>query len=367
MIYLLCYVASSFFAYVAYKSKAKPAVIIWSVLSIAVTVILAGLRDYSIGIDVENYRTFHLYWGRASAAGNLGEYLKFYSKFEHEYIFALLIGSIAQYIGDFRLFLFVCHTVIITGIYMGAYRQRKNVNPAIVMFLFYLYFYSHSLNVMRQYMAMAIIFAFFADIQEGKYFRYTVVVFISMLIHTTAFIGLAPMIMYVFLKHKKYFGAPKRKKKMVVFLLLCGLILFVPLIKIMMSLGFLSGFAYYIEGDEKGWPIIVTAFLLVELIGVYIFRRQFKMASPYSDFFVMCSIAYILLQQLGGLMNYGKRIAAYFSLANIITIALLTRSSKQNDNKLLINAGVITLSLLYWFYIYVIQNASQTYPYVLGV
>ena len=355
MVYLLCFGASALFAQLAYKSKIKPAIIIWSVLSIAVTVILAGLRDYSIGIDVENYRTFRLYWGQAFASGNLGEYLKFYSRFEHEYIFALIIGCIAQYTGSFRLFLFVCHTVIITGVYIGAYRQRKNVNPAMVMLLFYLYFYSHSLNVMRQYMAMAVVFAFLAD------------VLVSMMIHTTAIIAIAPMILYIVIGHKKYLGAPKRKKRTVVILLLCGIVLFVPLIKVIMSLGFLGGFRYFIEGDEKEWPLYLTAFLLVELFGIYVFRKQYRLSSPYSDFFLMCSIAYILLQQLGGLMNYGKRIAAYFSFLNILTIASFAKCSRQRDNRILINTAVISISLFYWVFFYVIKNASQTYPYVLGI
>lgn len=367
MIYLLCFGASALFAQLAYKSKIKQMILLWSVLSIAVTVILAGLRDYSIGIDVENYRSFRLYWGQAYASGNLGEYLKFYSKFEHEYIFALIIGCVAQYTGNFRLFLFICHTVIITGVYIGAYRQRKNVNPAMVMLLFYLYFYSHSLNVMRQYMAMAVVFAFLADVQQGKYLRYTIAVFVSMFIHTTAIIALAPMILYIVIDHKKYLGAPKRKKRLVVFLLLCGIVFFVPLIKIVMSLGFLGGFRYFIEGDEKEWPLYLTAFLLVELFGIYVFRKRYRLSSPYSDFFLMCSIAYILLQQLGGLMNYGKRIAAYFSFLNILTIASLAKCSKQNDNKILINTAIISISLFYWIFFYVIKNASHTYPYVLGV
>ncbi len=367
MIYLLCFGASALFAQFAYKSKAKYAVFIWSAMSIAVTVILAGLRDYSIGIDVENYRTFNIYWGKASDTGTLAEYLKFYSRYEKEYLFALLVGVIAQYTGDFRLFLFICHFVIITGVYIGAYRQRKNVNPALVMLLFYLYFYSHSLNVMRQYMAMAILFAFVADIQKKRYVRYTIVVLITTLIHSTSFLGLMPMLIYMFMKNLQYFGAPKRRKRIIVIGIVGMLVLFVPMLKILMSFGLFTVFDYYINGDEKGWPFIVTAFLLVELAAVYIFRKQFRVNSPYGDFFLICSIAYILLQQLGGLMNYGKRIAGYFSFINILTIASLARCSKQIDNKIIINGGIIAFSLLYWFYFYVLQNASQTYPYVLGV
>ena len=78
MIYLICFGASALFAQLAHKSKFKLAILLWSVLSIAITVTLAGLRDYDIGIDVDHYRTYRLYWGQASA-GTFAEYMKFYN------------------------------------------------------------------------------------------------------------------------------------------------------------------------------------------------------------------------------------------------------------------------------------------------
>lgn len=365
MIYLICFGASALFAQLAHKSKFKLAILLWSVLSIAITVTLAGLRDYDIGIDVDHYRTYRLYWGQASA-GTFAEYMKFYCKHDTEYLFAVFIGAIAYYTNDFRCFLFLSHAVIITFVYIGAYRQRKNVNPALVMLLFYLYFYNHSLNVIRQYMAMAIVFAFLIDMMNGKYVKYMIVIFISMFVHATAIIGLGPMLIYVVLNHKKYLGAPKSRKRFVIFGVMCMVVMFVPLIKVAMGLGLLSGFGFYTEG-QSGWPIYLTAFLLMEMFGIYVFRRKFRLSSPYSDFFLICSISYILLHQLGGLMNFGKRIAGYFSFINILSIASLAKCSKQTDNKIIINTAIISFSLLYWVFFYVIKNASQTYPYVLGV
>lgn len=368
MIYLLCYGASALFALAAHRSRHRAGAVIWSLLSIAVTVVLAGLRDYSIGIDVENYKNFNIYWVQASRSTSVADYLHFYMQYGSEYLFALYLGCIAQFTGQYRVFLFLSHLVIVGGVYIGAYRQRKYVNPALVLLLFYLLFFSHSLNVIRQYMAMAIVFAALADVQQKKYLRYTIVVFITMLIHTSALIALGPMIVFIMLKQNVLCRASKQRKITLTFLMLAALVVCVPALEVLMRLGFMGGkLDYYLNGEEAGFPIIVTAFLLVELFGVYVFRKQFRRNTQYADFYLMCSIAYIILQQLGGFINYGKRIAAYFSFINILTIAALSGCVKKNDNKILVNTLVIGLALLYWWYMYVLRNSSETYPYLLGI
>ena len=84
-----------------------------------------------------------------------------------------------------------------------------------------------------------------------------------MFVHATAIIGLGPMLIYIVLNHKKYLGAPKSRKRFVIFGVMCMVVMFVPLIKVAMGLGLLSGFGFYTEG-QSGWPIYLTAFLLIK-------------------------------------------------------------------------------------------------------
>lgn len=368
MIYLVCFGISALFAHIANKCREKPLIVLFSILSIAVTVILAGLRDYTIGIDVRNYMDYDIYWHGALRKDSLEAYLRMYSKWDSEYLFALYIGSIAQFTGSYRLFLFLTHLVIVSGVYIGAYRQRRHVNPALVLLLFYLFFYNHSLNIMRQYMAMAIVFAALADVQQKKYFRYVVVVAIATFIHTSALMAIGPMVIYIMLNQDQFQHISKRRKVLVLAALLGVLVLFVPLCEILMRIGILSShFSYYLNSEEATPTTIVSSLIVIELLGVYIFKKYFKRKTKYADFFLMCTFAYLTLQQLSSVVNYGKRIAAYFSFINILTIAVLSGCTKKTDNKIIINTVIIALALLYWWYMYVLRNASQTYPYLLGV
>ena len=82
LIYLFAFSLSFIFAHLARKSgRSRGNIAFWvfSGLSIFCLVLIAGLRDYSIGIDVKNYLEFPIYWKGACASSSLLEYLKYYS------------------------------------------------------------------------------------------------------------------------------------------------------------------------------------------------------------------------------------------------------------------------------------------------
>ncbi|MBQ1988336.1 MAG: hypothetical protein II234_00335, partial [Clostridia bacterium] len=76
MIYLLCFGASVLFAFFAKKSKNRALFLAFSLISILFPTVLAGCRDYNIGIDVKNYITLERYWQGASVSDSLWSYLK---------------------------------------------------------------------------------------------------------------------------------------------------------------------------------------------------------------------------------------------------------------------------------------------------
>ena len=76
MIYLVCFGISTLFAFFANRTKSRAAFLFLSVLSISVTVALAGLRDYSIGIDTANYMSLPRFWAGAVKRSTLGAYME---------------------------------------------------------------------------------------------------------------------------------------------------------------------------------------------------------------------------------------------------------------------------------------------------
>lgn len=380
MAYLVCFGLSIFFAYLSLKETNRYRKFAFLIISAALPIILAGLRDFSIGIDVENYRINKIqYWPSAVSSDSVWEYMA--SNDWAEPLFSLFMGIIAQTTGCFRLFLLLSHTAIIAGVYVGAMRLKKHADPALVIALFYLIFFNHSLNIIRQYMAMALIFAFLKDIEEKRFIRYSVVVLIASLIHSTALLAFGALVIYgilygkytvggykigKFTLGKKHDLSPKQRQLLIIITLGLGVLLFEPMCRLLITLGILGEkYMFYIVSETRSYAGIVSIFLVWELLMAYLLRRRLKKSDSLSGFYLVVSVCYLILQQLTAFIVFGKRIAAYFSLQNLVTVGIIDHSLRNCDKRIRLASKItiITLALMYWFAFYYVRNASQTMPY----
>lgn len=367
MVYIACFSVSAFFAWLAKKTVSKTKFILFSVISISITVLLAGLRDFSIGIDTENYMTRALYWDGAIKSATLTDYIyKYMISGYGEPFFALLIGVVAQLTGNFMVFLCVAHLIIITGVYVGAFRLKKYVNPEIVLLIFYLYFFNHSLNVIRQYIAMAIVFAFFADILEKKYIRYCAAVIIALQFHTISIVAFGLLAVYVILYVLQKPGTVFQRSAVLAVLLAAAVLGFSPLVHLAIKLGFLNRrYAFIFEGDIEPAVIIILC-VAAGLAAAFCFRREMRGKCPFYDYLIMCSVCYMILLMLTFFVASSKRIALYFGMADMVTLAFIESSQTDKKKKILVRTGILGMALIYWVYVYAFRGASATVPYVLG-
>ena len=373
LIYLIYYSVSAYFAWLALNTKDRKKFLLCSAISIALPVILAGLRDYSIGVDVQHYLDMPRYWNGAVRRGSFMEYFSYYHRTgAGEYLFALLLGLVEDITNNYHIFLMLCHLVIVTGVYIGAFRHRDTVNPVFILILFYLLFFSHSLNIIRQYMAMAVIFAVLKDLEEGRYVKYTVAVLIASALHNTALMALSAMLIHLVLYSNykvptiKGWIVPSLKARIVFILggLQLLVAMFLPAARILYKIGlFPEKYAYYLYPQGLTPALIVMGLLVMELAAVVFCIGLMKRRSFMVAFFAVSSGCYLILQELTGIISFGKRIAGYYSFSNLVTIALLASSMKNKKARTLAHLLIGAVALLYWLYIYILRNASETYPY----
>lgn len=370
MIYIACFAVSALFAWLANnKAKNKIMFYIFSAVSIAVVVLLAGLRDFSIGIDTENYMTRALYWDGAIKSATLTDYIyKYIISGYGEPFFALMIGIIAQFTGNFKVFLTLAHLVIITCVYIGAFRLRKHINPEWVLIVFYFFFFNHSLNIIRQYMAMAIVFAFFADILEKKYIRFCLIILLALQFHTISVVAFGLLIVHIILYVPQKIGTMFQRKAALTVVLLIGVLGFSPLVRIAMKIGVLNKRYEFIFDEEKIEPALIIALcVIVGLAAAFYFRKEMRAKSDCYDYFVMCSICYLILLMLTFTVASTKRIALYFGMADMVTLALIESAQTDKKKKWMVRAGILGMAFVYWFYVYVFRGASETIPYIFGL
>ena len=364
MIYLVCFAVSAVLAHLAGKTENKKLFYFFSVLSVSVVVLLAGLRDFSIGVDTVSYMEKKLYWDGAIKSATFRDYILFYIDSGYgEPIFATLVGIVAQFTGNYSIFLTIVHAIIVICVYIGAIRLKKWVNPEIVLLIFYFFFFNHSLNGIRQYMAMAIIFAFFADLLEKKYLKFFLAIILALTIHTISVVAFGFIALHFIMYNEKIPFTLRQREIGVIVLLGLAVFGFKPLVYIAIKLGVLNKRYGYIFENNVEPALIIILIVLAGLAAAFYFRKEIAEKCEHSEFFIMCSVCYLLLLMLTFFVALTKRIAIVFGMADMVTLALVQSSPTEKKKKILATAGVLGIAFVYWFYVYIFRNASQTFPY----
>jgi hypothetical protein len=107
--------------------------------------------------------------------------------------------------------------------------------------------------------------------------------------------------------------------------------------------------------------------LMAEFLLLVLCWRIIRANNARIDYFLFCSIVFLALYMIAPYIFYGKRVAAYFSFANIITLGATIHAFHKKTNKLIVSAAIIGMAFLYWLYFYYFKNGSETMPYILGI
>ena len=126
-------------------------------------------------------------------------------KYVHDFEigFTILVYVIEKITESWSIVLFFIHVFIVTPVYIGLRRVHKTYPIYFGMLVFYLMFYNASLNMMRQWMAMAFLFMGFSYLFFENKKKYCAIVVIACLFHISAVIGFVIMLIYMYTAKKK--------------------------------------------------------------------------------------------------------------------------------------------------------------------
>lgn len=127
--------------------------------------IIAGMRDLTIGTDIQNYGLFN--FESALQFKNIFDYVK-YIKYTNgvEYGYSVFNYLVSRFTNSINVFFFLLNLLTILFIILGLNVLGDKVNFELSIIIYYLLFWSGSLNVMRQSLAASIVFFCFFTIYE---------------------------------------------------------------------------------------------------------------------------------------------------------------------------------------------------------
>lgn len=273
--------------------------------------------------------------------------------FYNEYLFDLLNKIIYFFTDDFRYLFFICSFLFFIFIYKGILDNSRNI-PLSVLLIFLTQVYFYSMNMVRQSIAIAIIFYSFKFIKEQKHFKFCIFNFIAFLIHSSAII----MLPFSFLVN---LNIKKRNKLLVLLFMIFFSSLFGDVI-----------FNFINKYTEYGWyydsvyskEIIPITLVLLNLVLFFIDLIFIKNSDKYGNILsniIFFTICVIIISPAFPLVN---RIIKYFTVFHLLYIPYIFKVLKNSKFNFYLKTCVLLMFFTIMFYQIYILGGEAVLPYV---
>lgn len=363
---------------IAYSEKKKLSVFLgFSVAALLIPCMIAALRGQTIGTDVLVYvkpltqsaiasedlqAFFRCYWFQ--------EWRNLYAV-DYDIGFSMVVYGVAKLTRSLPAVLFVIQALMIAPIYIAIARNRKNMPVWIGMAIYLLMFYNSTLNMMRQWVAMAFLLLAFQMFLERKGITTVVLIVVACLFHSTAVVALPVYCLYWLL------WMPRERcltqghltlristiLSVLIFLVAVVALMNLPMIIKLVSMVGLSQFNNYLQGGQISLMAGQIA-LRIPLFAILILcwkdmRHKWTMA----PFFLTMLFLDLVVAHLVSVDVNALRISYYFSMYSMIWIPAAIGSCQSKQKRMLLSVLILCYGVAYWYYTYVLQLRHQTYPY----
>ncbi len=339
MIYILAVVLTIFLAVKAEKkTKVKYVYLIILVISL-----LSGLRDISVGTDTKHY-----YRILSNIANGSNTSL--------EVGFVFLSKFLLNIFHDIRP-LFIIYAFVTNGLIVKRLWSLKNYAPFSAMYFLYVtIFFPQSMNILRQYLALAIVFAATELIEKRRYIWFLLCNTVAVTIHISSLVAIIIFLLWLLIVDK---GHLKRK-----LLISMSIILLLPVILWVVRL-VLSNYSGYFDEASQGFSLLIV-FRIVALLFFILVRlvngrpkRDIEKPENYTRYVSCVYSIGVLISTVGFVWEYVGRVALYFMIFEIPFAAKVSLKEKNDVLKLC----YLTLALYFFIVKTLIMHETQVIPY----
>lgn len=316
------------------------------ILVIFFPVLIASIR-YEVGTDFFNYYFYFF---------TIRNYSIFDILFnEADPLYGILNKFADLFFGDAWgiFFLSSFFTLFITLKALEHY--RKVISISFALLIYYCLFYGLTLNIVRQMIAVAIVFYCYIYIIEKQPFKYIIGLLIASLFHISS-LFLLPL---YFLKNSTGF-----KYKQILFLMIILTSpIYVYLVTIFMLNLEISKFATSYSFDFSTGGIGFLIWILPTLIPIFIFKKRALSIEPKYEPLFSIYLLQIPLSYLGYFSVHASRMAYYSSIVEVVLIPLIIRCLPNRSNKILVAVYFVFWYIFKFIFQFFINGGAEIFPY----
>ncbi len=337
-----------------------PTSYLWIGLSMAFPVFLAALRSENIGDDVTVYviPTF-------DAVIDAESFLDAVDSLEIEFLYIVLVYAAKFISTDLWSVLMLTELCIVIPFWLAFIKLRDKLNPTFALLVFYCVLYNHTLNMMRQSIALGLIILAVAYMLEKKKGWMLFWLLVALGFHKSSVLGMALPVLYYFSHHYPLYQN---------FYLYLGVFLgfvflassFATLIVALIDYGILDlKYLIYTEAGvfearvSKSSLVLVSVELLILSIAVISYGDKFLDL----NFFFLCGIVAVLFCLTGFIVVFLARISWFFHIVNFLSMAYVFSNPYIFGDLKYMKWGFVLFLCFYWWFAFVHSGESSTIPY----
>lgn len=244
--------------------------------------------------------------------------------------------NISQAVHFPQFFFIITSFLLIYPLYLTIKNYSKDFALSTIIFLSFPIFFFNSLSVIRQYVAIGILFYAFKYIKSREFWKFTIFLVIAVLFHYSAIIGL--LLYWVYYK--------KIETKYFILLFVFGIFSFDISFYVVKYL-FPQYLEYLIDNIGIGGDKILIVFQIIGFLLLFFANKKKEANSDYNFYFTAFFIGLFIWSSLNRYGHAGLRGGLYFIIYFILLIPELLEAIKQ---KRLVRQ--FTYSLCFLFFVF---------------
>lgn len=357
--YLATFFTSAVLIYLGEKHRRK----LLTVLGLSVPILTATFR-YNTGIDFANYVDI----SKVISPLSLSEF--FNSSYLAVYeptLFAF--ARLSQTLTNTDILMFLIYSIIsILPFYFAVRRINKNFSYLAILF-YLLVFFAPSLNLVRQYAAISIVF--YATIlyiyRTNIAFRHRLAVFVFLvllatLVHASAICALILPIVYWF-SQKFVHKTPLQTTLYFTLLSIIGLTVITPILLNIDSIPLLNKYTYALKMDTEGAPIPNPIPKLVPVVVGAIFIGRSLISDKRNLFYYLMAYIAFATSLFGYIIPYGYRLSDYFFIFQVPLFINIVSTAHPTKRRNLYIVFLVIYAVIYFLYSSFLNNSHGIFPY----
>lgn len=295
----------------------------WAIVSYLF--VISAIR-YDVGKDYLHWVEVYEWIENGLSAGN-------YVELGYRYLNKLIINI--PFLNVYWLFGITSAMIIFPfGYYIKKHVKEEYLFLSLFLFIGTGVFFA-SLNLVRQYVAIVILMLGFDYLENNQYIKFLIVIVVASLFHTSAFIMIPFMILYILFKDK---STNNIYNKILICLYIFSLIfIFIDLRQLLNIFSFLlpERWVWYLESDylnSRNYSSVVKQ-LVPNLILVFLYLNRNKFADNKNAYlhYLLLFVNVILTNCFYGIMVL-VRLSNYFDISLIFVLPVICEIIKDNKN-----------------------------------